>query len=319
MILCITHSRDYFNVDIFTDYLQSKNIQIFRLNTDQINHSQKLNVFFENGNQYFEITNKKGNKIHSKDIKAVWHRKSWGVTLPKNLEESFIEIFQNEYKNLRQNIFSCLKDVPWINDFHTEVFIENNKIYQLQIAKKYGLKIPETIYSNDSKTIKEFFKEKCSGKMIAKLHGSFRQSMSGKNAFFPTTILQKQDLNNLTDVKFSPMIFQPYIEKEYELRVMFVDGNFFVGKINSENSEDWRVMQNHYFWEKYDLPENVKKSIIKMMKNFGLINGAIDIIKDKNGNYVFLEVNPQGEWGMLQKELGFPIAETIAEALLKRI
>jgi hypothetical protein len=37
------------------------------------------------------------------------------------------------------------------------------------------------------------------------------------------------------------------------------------------------------------------------------------------GRHIFLEVNPQGEWGMIQRDLQLPIAETIAEKLIKRI
>jgi hypothetical protein len=32
---------------------------------------------------------------------------------------------------------------------------------------------------------------------------------------------------------------------------------------------------------------------------------------------VFLEVNPHGEWGMLQRDLGLPIGEAIAAALIR--
>jgi hypothetical protein len=34
------------------------------------------------------------------------------------------------------------------------------------------------------------------------------------------------------------------------------------------------------------------------------------------GEHVFLEVNPSGEWGMLERDLGLPIADAIAGALL---
>jgi glutathione synthase/RimK-type ligase-like ATP-grasp enzyme len=43
------------------------------------------------------------------------------------------------------------------------------------------------------------------------------------------------------------------------------------------------------------------------------------MIRRPDGEYVFLEVNPQGEWGMLQKYLGYPIAQTIAEKLVNKI
>jgi glutathione synthase/RimK-type ligase-like ATP-grasp enzyme len=55
-----------------------------------------------------------------------------------------------------------------------------------------------------------------------------------------------------------------------------------------------------------------------MMNTMGLVFGAIDVIKQKDGQYVFLEVNPQGEWGMLQRDLGYPIGETIANKLVER-
>ncbi len=52
----------------------------------------------------------------------------------------------------------------------------------------------------------------------------------------------------------------------------------------------------------------------RLMQRLDLCFGAIDIIRRPDGEYVsLLEVNPQGEWGMLQKYLGYPIAETIAE------
>jgi hypothetical protein len=37
---------------------------------------------------------------------------------------------------------------------------------------------------------------------------------------------------------------------------------------------------------------------------------------DAEDRHIFLELNPAGEWGWLQRDLGFPIAEAIAETLL---
>jgi hypothetical protein len=41
------------------------------------------------------------------------------------------------------------------------------------------------------------------------------------------------------------------------------------------------------------------------------------LICTPSGEYVFLEVNPGGEWGMLERDLRLPISEAIAEALLE--
>ena len=52
------------------------------------------------------------------------------------------------------------------------------------------------------------------------------------------------------------------------------------------------------------------------MTRLGLVYGALDFIVDPDGCHIFLEINQAGEWGWLQRDLGLPIAEAIATALL---
>lgn len=314
MILCITHSNDYYNIDIFFEYLTSKNIPYFRLNSDHLNHLQKISI---NENS-FELTDEYGNTVHSEDIKAVWYRKGWRISSPEELDEDYLKIFLNEYGSLRNNLYTILENVPWINPFEQEKKVDGNKLYQLKIAKQNNLRIPETLFSNDDEKITAFFQEYCNGKAVAKLHGVIAKSMGGEN-LLSTTIIDEDNLESISDIAYCPMIFQPYIEKEYELRIMYVDGDFFTGKINNSEHVDWRINHGDYIWSAYELPENLKNSLILMMREMGLYMGAIDMIKGRDGSYYFLEVNPQGEWGMLQKELNFPIAERIADNLIKRM
>ncbi|MDC8104794.1 MvdC/MvdD family ATP grasp protein [Chryseobacterium sp. PTM-20240506] len=314
MILCITHSNDFYTIDIFFEYLTSKNIPYFRLNSDHLNYLQKISITYHS----FELTDEFGNTFRSSDIKAVWHRKGWRISIPEELDDDYVKIFINEYGNLRYNLYTALEDVPWINPFEAEKKTDGNKLYQLKIAKKNKLTIPKTLFSNDEEEITAFFHTYCNGKAVAKLHGVIAKSMGGEN-MLSTTIIREDNLESLADIAYCPMIFQPYIEKEYELRIMYVDGEFFTGKINNSEHADWRVNQGNYIWSAYELPEDIKSSLTSMMKEMGLYMGAIDMIKGRDENYYFLEVNPQGEWGMLQKELNFPIAERIADNLIKRM
>jgi MvdC family ATP-grasp ribosomal peptide maturase len=314
MILCITHSNDFYNIDIFFEYLSSKNISCFRLNSDRMNHLQKISV----NEDSFELTDESGNTVHSKDIKAVWHRKAWGISVPEELDEDYKKIFLSAYANLRYNLITVLEDIPWINPYENERKIDGNKMLQLKIAKDNHLTIPETIFSNDEHQITAFFHEFCNGKAVAKLHSLTIKSMSGEN-LISTMIIEEDTLEHIADIAYCPMIFQPYIDKEYELRIVYIAGEFFTGKINNSENVDWRLAQADYFWSAYELPENVKTGLASMMEEMGLYIGAIDMIRGKDGAYYFLEVNPQGEWGMLQKDLGFPIAERIADNLINRI
>lgn len=314
MILCITHSQDFYTIDLFFEYLSSKNIPYFRLNSDKLNHFQKISV----DESSFEIIDESGNKLHSDDIKGVWHRKAWRVSIPEELDQDYENVFLKEYSSLRYNLLTVLEDIPWINPYENERKVDRNKMLQLKIAQKNNLTIPKTLFSNDEGKVKAFFHEYCLGKAIAKLHNVTAKTMRGES-LISTMIIEEETLEHLSGITYCPMIFQPYIDKEYELRIMYVDGEFFTGKINNSENADWRVSQDGYFWLAYELPENIKENLTSMMKEMGLYMGAIDMIKGKNGKYYFLEVNPQGEWGMLQKELGFPIAERIANNLINRI
>ena len=314
MILCITHSQDFYNIDIFFEYLSSKNIPYFRLNSDRLNHFQKISI----NENAFALTDESGNTIHSDDIKGVWHRKAWRISVPEELDQDYEKIFLNEYGNLRYNLITALEEIPWINPYENEKKIDGNKMLQLKVAQRNNLTIPKTIFSNDEENITAFFHKYCKGKAIAKLHGVTAKTMSGEN-MMSTTVIEEETLEHLSDIAYCPMIFQPYIDKEYELRIVYIDGEFFTGMINNSENADWRIAREGYFWSAYELPDPVKENLTSMMKEMGLYIGAIDMIKGKDGQYYFLEVNPQGEWGMLQKELGFPIAERIADNLIKRI
>lgn len=314
MILCITHSQDFYTIDRFFQHLSSKNIPYFRLNSDKLNHLQKISI----NEDSFEITDEDGNCIHSNDITGVWNRKAWRISIPDELDQEYEKIFLNEYATLRYNLFTQLQHLPWINPYENEKKIDGNKMLQLKIAQHNHLTVPPTVFTNDEEKVKVFFEQHCSEKAIAKLHGVTRKTMNGEN-LISTMMIERETLENLSGIIYCPMIFQPYIDKKYELRIMYVDEEFYTGKINNSENTDWRVGDKDYFWVAYELPDDIKINLTSMMKEMGLYMGAIDMIRGKDGKYYFLEVNPQGEWGMLQKELGFPIAEKIADNLIKRI
>jgi len=46
-----------------------------------------------------------------------------------------------------------------------------------------------------------------------------------------------------------------------------------------------------------------------MMVELGLVYAAFDLIETRSGDFVFLEVNPTGEWAWLEEQLEFPMRE----------
>lgn len=320
MILCITHSADFYTIDIVQHALQQAGIRSFRFNTDEFAVNCRLNYNLQHAHPSVCIST--GNQqVCAAEITGVWYRKPWKLKVPPELDPAYQQIFTREYQTYLRIFFNQLSHVPWMNKIETDHTIGNDKLQQLSAASAAGLTIPRSVFTNDPETICGFF-ESCSGNLIVKLHGSLSKSMDGNAAFFPTTRLQPTDLDRLDQLAYCPMIFQEYIPKDYELRVVYVDGDFFTGKIPYEGNEatDWRAIRDSQIvWQQYQLPQQVCEKLTAMMQQLDLTFGAIDIIKNKEGDYVFLEVNPQGEWGMLQKYLDYPIGETIAQKLITSI
>lgn len=319
MVLCITHSGDYYTIDIVQQSLEKAGIPTFRLNTDEFAVNYKLQYIFQENIKRNLLTGN-GRKVEASEITAVWYRKMWKLQVPAELDPAYHDIFIKEYQTYLQLFFNQLNHVPWINDMQTDHMVGQDKLMQLSAARSAGLHVPDTIFSNDAGPIKEFF-ERYQGNIVVKLHGALSKSMEGNTPFFPTTRLSFRDLDRLDELAYCPMIFQEYISKAYELRIVYVDGDFFTGKIpHEQDNTDWRALKSKSIqWEPYQLPSDVEENTTRMMQVLGLRFGAIDMIRQPNGEYIFLEVNPQGEWGMLQKHLSYPIGETIAQKLITHI
>jgi glutathione synthase/RimK-type ligase-like ATP-grasp enzyme len=320
MVLCITHSQDFYTIDIVQQALQQAGMPSFRFNSDEFATGSKLNYALHNGEGVNDLLIN-GEKINTSQITGVWYRKLWKMKLPDEMEASYSDFIIKEYSTYQQLFFHQLQHVPWMNNMQQDHLVGNDKLMQLTHARQAGLIIPGTVFTNDANTITNFFNE-CKGELVVKLHGALSRSMEGNTAFFPTTKLNPADMERLDQLAYCPMIFQQYVSKSYELRVVYVDGDFFTGKIPNEHAgvTDWRTISNQQVvWEKYELPQNEQEKIHNMMQSLQLTFGAIDIIRNTNGEYVFLEVNPQGEWGMLQKYLDYPIGQTIANKLITHI
>lgn len=317
MVLCITHSNDYYTIDLVQQHLEKMGVPSFRLNVDEFAIGYTINYTVQ---QY--CLSGKGQSITDTQIDAVWYRKLWDLKTPENLDPAYRPVFTREYLTFRDLFFNALQRVPWMNPMQADHAVCHDKLQQLRVAYAVGLTIPASVFTNDPAVIRDFFK-RCDNQVVMKLHNALSKSMKGDGAFFPTTRLQEADLEQLHLLAYCPMIFQEYIPKAYELRIAYVDGECFAGQIvhaQEAAPTDWRTLtSNAGQWQPYVLPVPVQQKISMLMKNLGLVFGAIDMIRHTNGEYVFLEVNPQGEWGMLQKYLNYPIGETIAEKLITHI
>ena len=318
VVLLLTHSGDYFTVDRVAQALSKRGASPFRLDTDQFPLEVQLSARLTNLGFAHQITYR-DRSISSEQVKAVWMRRLWEPKMSQKLDPRFQQASIRESMATVDGFLDSLRKARWVDNLQ-RIREAENKLQQLRIATEVGLTIPRTLVTNEPLEMRRFFQE-LEGKMVAKLLTPISYGMEHSSLFLYTSAVQEQDLEEAETLRYCPMVFQEEIPKLRELRVIYVANNLFVGALDAsryaQKTMDWRnVNPKECPWEPYELKGEVVSRLNCLMSKLGLVYGALDLIQKPNGEYIFLEVNPTGEWGMLERDLGLPIAEAIAEALL---
>jgi len=320
-VLLLTHSGDFYTVDLVAQALARRDVRPVRFNTDLFPSSVKLSARAGDERAATLVT-EAGEQISTIEVCAVWARKVWSPRMSDDLDERYRSMCVGESIAALEGFLDALHDARWVNDLDRQREAEN-KQRQLRVAARAGLRVPRTLVTNDAAAARQFFTE-TEGQTVAKLLRPLAVSMDAVQPFVYTNRVREDDLADAEALRHSPMVFQELIPKAYELRVAYVAGKAFAGALDasgtSRGQTDWRrVAPEECRWEMAPLPTEVASGLQALMSELGLVFGAVDLICTPSGEYVFLEVNAGGEWGMLERDLGLPISEAIAEALLEGV
>jgi glutathione synthase/RimK-type ligase-like ATP-grasp enzyme len=134
--------------------------------------------------------------------------------------------------------------------------------------------------------------------------------------------VRRRDLARYRAVRHEPLIIQEYVPKRVELRITVVDSQVFAAEIHSQASartqHDWRHYDNERTpYVPHALPAAIAALCVRLVRVMGLCYGAIDMVLTPEGEYVFLEINPNGQWAWVEGLTGLPIADAITELLVR--
>ncbi|MEH2063799.1 MAG: MvdC family ATP-grasp ribosomal peptide maturase [Nostoc sp.] len=319
VVLLITHSGDFFTIDRVAEALSKKGVQPFRLDTDKFPLEVQLTAHFDKSKSYHKLEYGT-HSISTEQVQAVWIRRIWEPELSKELAPKYREACIRESLATLDGFWDSLKEARWVDNLE-RINTAHNKLRQLRVASEVGFVIPQTLITNKAESAREFFHQ-VNGKMVSKLLTALSHSMEANSSFFLyTSTVKEEDLQDAESLRYCPMVFQEQIPKQQELRVVYVNGHVFVGALEASvyaaAKVDWRKPGVEVgAWQHHQLPDQVIHRLQAFMGKFGLLFGALDFILTPSGEYVFLEVNPIGEWGMLERDLDLPIASAIADALI---
>lgn len=298
-----------FSTDLVVQRLENNGDNFIRLNKEQLSDYE---IFLDPINTILRV---KGEyvDVETSNVKSVWFRQP---VFLRNTPGRSIDI--NEQLSLSQwNAFlrglMVFDKAYWMN-WPQATYAAESKPYQLMIAKNIGFSVPQTIISNSLG-----FEKLPSTKFIIKSMDTVLLKENDDCYFTYTSKANPADFT-LDKTKQAPITFQEYIEDKLDIRVTIVGSKVYAVAIKSNGnaiSDDWRTLKKEDLeYIDIELPVRIKKLCIEYVKLLGLNYGAIDFIKTKD-EYIFIEINPTGEWGWLsndKREIDYDIAKKLSEA-----
>jgi len=303
MILIITHKTD-FTADFVINKLNKNNIRFNRFNCEDL-FINDYTLKFDNGFRY--------RLLGEQSFSSVWFRRTKHPVLSGlNYEDTLYLV--GETDSFLKNLY-CSISAKWLSNPYA-VYNAENKLLQLQVAQQIGFTIPKTIITNSKTDLVNFYYSNNRNIIVKPLYQN-RIDYKSKSAFIFTNKVPQHLIDNIEKYDLTPCIFQQNISKDYELRVTVVNHKVFSAAVYSQTDaatkDDWRKKKLNFY--RKDIPDDIQSLCIQLTKQLGLEFGAIDLIKTIEGDYIFLEINPNGQWVWIETQTGLKISDEIINYL----
>lgn len=263
------------------------------------------------GVRSFSLYSQSAPEIRCADIRSVWWRRPQSFKLHPEVTRGTHQTFAyNEASEAFAGFWNAL-DARWINHPSRDD-VASRKAFQLRIAQEVGLDIPKTLITNDPEEAHRFIEEVGAGHTICK---AFSATI---HEWRETRLVGPAELQALDAVRYAPVIFQEYVPAIADLRITAVGEELFPAAIYSQETSypvDFRMEMSRAHTESITLPDEVTKRLKMLLSRFGLMYGAIDMRLTPENKYVFLEINPAGQWLFVEQRTGQPITAALARLL----
>jgi hypothetical protein len=299
-VLVLTDTRDL-AADLIVLELQRRGSRYRRLNVDMFPGG--MEVAYDPGNSTATFY-AGAERFSSDEVSVAWCRYAW----PSAGTGPYAE---REAQAFLQGI--CLEmSWTWVNHPFA-VATASNKLGQLKAASRVGLDVPVTVVTNRIEHVRDTFQGPA---VVVKTIAGAAIDHNGMRKHLYSQLLPLAQLDPEA-VKAAPCIYQEQAKPGMDVRVTVAGDHVFATDIEAPASVvDWRAAPPEAVtYRSADIPAHVAKGCFDLCRIAGLAYGAFDFIRQPGGNYVFLEVNPSGQWGWIEQATGQRITEAIVDVL----
>jgi len=308
MILILANPQDMHAKHI-SELLQARGCEVECLVKADFGNGASMTL--DPGARQGELELLDGTSIASDSISAIWHRRPGAVranpTMTDNFDRSFAE---NEWAQAIDSFFSL---VPGLSVSPPTNQRAATKLRQLSLAPRVGLRVPQTLVTSDPEAALAF---------VARHHGAVvhKAMTAPPHQFIDTRAWDAAATQQVAGLSLCPTILQERVHGPADVRATVVGREIFSACILTAQGRaavDSRLDADAPC-VRYELPDNVASGLLQLMDELGLQFGTVDLKVADDGELVFLEINPQGQFLYIEILTGLPISHALAAFLAQQ-
>jgi glutathione synthase/RimK-type ligase-like ATP-grasp enzyme len=180
-----------------------------------------------------------------------------------------------------------------------------NKLFQLSLAARLGLRVPKTLVTRSLEEAQDFWTAH-DGKIVVKpLSVGHVETRDGAiEGQILTSAVHAEHLRDPALLARCPTLLQQRVEKGVDIRVTVVDRQICALSASTPpgTAAPLDIRQDGMsalVYESVTLPAEVVEMLLYLCEHMQLRFAAIDLVRSRNDEWFFLEVNPNGQWAWL--------------------
>ena len=318
--MLIVTSKDDVHSDAVIRHLQNigKGDDVVRLNTEDI--ATNASVSFDGTDANIQLHDS-GRTFNSSQIRSVWFRRPKPINvLDRDYSSSVQTFISDEWTAFIRGVYFCMHDSSlWVNPLPS-LHRARNKLQQLQLAINLGFAVPNTLVSNNPEAIARFHDQNDLVCMKTLEKPSYQLAPGEYIPIYTRLVTRTECVSNQASLSVSPVLFQQFIEKIFDVRVIVIGNEIrafsITPKAGSLAEKDFRHgFSEGMAYEEIALPNDISDKIKEFVYAQGLVFSAIDMVVDSSERMWFLENNANGQWLWLEHATDAPLSAIMAHLL----
>jgi hypothetical protein len=255
--------------------------------------------------------------VRLEEINSVYYRRPTVAKAPSGTDPRIGEWIETETRWGWHGLMAALPQHRWLN-WPPAVRTAEYKPFQLVEAARSGLRVPRTSVTNIPEAAARFVRD--SAPVLYKAFRNRPVAVGDTTTLTYATPVEPEQCDT-DSIRAAPIMLQSTIKKEYDVRVIYLDGETFAVSPRHRDGGiplDWRIDHNANRWQAVSVPFPVQRSLEIMLTRLGLRFASCDFAVDRGGTWWFLDLNPAGQWAWehpRRESVIDAIADTLTEEM----